>query len=79
MSVMSDAIVASMTAGMDPMNGVVRQYADKMIENMETDIVVKSTGVLDTIQASRAKAVEQKAPVSVLDAYDRLLARASKL
>ena len=78
MSVISDAIVASMASGLDPMNGVTRDYADKVIEKTELEIVGLANGLLNTLMSSRAAAVEANASVSVLDAFDRLLARASK-
>lgn len=77
MSQFSDAIMAQMTASLDPTVAMTRTFMDVTIKEKSLQLDLLKTSGLDTVRTSRAKAVEDKASVSVLDAYDRIIKRLS--
>lgn len=75
MSVIGDALMQSMAQGLDPNAGITRDYAAKVIEAKDAEIVELKLSTMDKLNDRIAKAKASEAPVSVIDALERLLAR----
>ena len=73
---LADALMSSITAGMDPMNGIVRQYAQMSISTQQEELELLKLSTIETIEQKLAAATEKKAAPSVIQAYEKMLARA---
>lgn len=77
MSAISDLLMGSMAQGLDPNAGITRDYAAKVIEEKDVQVVAAKRATMDLIRQDISKAKAEDAPTSVIDAYERLLARLS--
>lgn len=70
-----DAFTAQLVAGLDPMHGVIRQMADTQNERGLVETLELKSNAIDKIEKLISAAKDRQASTSVLDAYDRILAR----
>lgn len=73
----AEAITQSMISGLDPMNGVVRQYAQQTLETQTVDLVERKAEAISRMETMVAEAKTRQAPPSVINAYEKLLAKLS--
>lgn len=79
MSTFRDAFVTQMTSNMDPMNGVVQQFAEKQIEVLDSQVVTTKGSVFERLAELKERLLnaEGEPDQEVLAGINRLLARAS--
>lgn len=75
MSQFTDAITQSMISGLDPMNGVIRQFATQQVSTADIQLDDLRLEMMSKIENRLATAVENKAPASVIHAYEKMLAK----
>jgi hypothetical protein len=69
----AEAITQSMIAGLDPMNGVIRQYAQQTIATQDLSLKDQKLELIEKIEQRLHAATERKAPPSVLSTYEKML------
>lgn len=62
---------------MDPMNGIMQQFATQTIESQDIGISKSKAQAITEVMAQRSQAEENKASATVLEAFDRILKRLS--
>jgi hypothetical protein len=71
----AEAITQSMVAGLDPMNGVIRQYASQTMESNETNVIAAKADSITKIEQLLTQAKDRGADATVIAAYQKLLGR----
>lgn len=73
----ADALTQSIVAGMDPMNGLVRQMAGQQFAQADLALDQAKLDMVETIAGKLAKAKESNADEAVIGTYQRLLSKYS--
>lgn len=76
-SVLIDGIIAQALTANNPEHAMARDYLQAQTKTMMQDLIVRKTETIELIQQKLKKAEEDKAPASVIGAYERLLAEAN--
>jgi hypothetical protein len=69
----ADAITQSMIAGLDPMNGVVKQYANQQVARADLDLDQERIKTMQLLEQLIAKAKDNDNDGVVVEAYRRML------
>ena len=73
----TEAITQTLASNLDPMNGIVRRYAEAQLEQSDVTIVDSKMDTIMKLGKNLAQAKKDDMPISVIDALERLLQRAS--
>jgi ribosomal protein L17 len=73
MSAFADAISASMVAGLDPMNGMVKDYASAVVTKVKVETTSNKLEAISEIAAKLQLAKDNSADGRVVQAYSDLL------
>lgn len=74
----AEAITQSMIAGLDPMNGVVKQYAGQMVQRSELELDEQRIQTMIRLQKLIEDGKENGIDGNVLDAYVTMLRKYTK-
>ena len=69
----TEAITQSMIAGLDPMNGVVKQYAGQQVERAAVELVNDKLVLMQKLQQLIDNAKDAGSDGNVIAAYQRML------
>lgn len=75
MSSFSDAIQANMLQSIDPMNGIMRQFAQSQSAVQQLDLIRQKGQLLTEIETMLTAAQERNADQSVIASYQKLMAQ----
>lgn len=73
MSQFSEAIMASMTANLDPMNGIVRDYAAKQLEVVNDQSIRSRLDLVDDLGKRINEAKANESDGRVVESLQRML------
>ena len=73
MSQFSDAIMQGMVQNLDPMNGIVRQYAAEQLESTRVSVATDKLTIIDELQKRITEGKAQEVDGRVLEGYQRML------
>jgi hypothetical protein len=68
-----------MSAQLDPMNAITRQYADQMVKASAVQLEDSKSETIVKISKLLTDAVANQAPAAVIGSYERSLAKLSQL
>ena len=71
----AEAITQSMISGLDPMNGVIRQYAQQQTETQALSLEAQKADLIEKIEQKLSAAQSRNADSSIVGAYQKMLAR----
>ena len=78
MSAFSDAIMQSMTASLDPMNSIVKSYAQENTEQLRISTQEAKAELIEKVSRKLTEAKASGALPSVINAYDKILSNLNK-
>jgi hypothetical protein len=73
MSTFSDAITQSMIAGLDPMNGIVKDYASEQAKQLKQNRIGDKAKLISEVGNLLQSAVDKQQDGRIVAAFDRLL------
>lgn len=68
---------AMMMQQMNPMNRVMQSFADGQLKSQQDEIILRQTDAIEKVSINLVKAKADNAPQSVIDAYEKQLAKLS--
>lgn len=77
MSAFSEAIMANLVGSLDPRAAAEREYMTSVIDVQKQNLIDMQGKTIEKLTSLIVKAKESDAPLSVIEAYERLLAKAS--
>lgn len=71
----ADAIMSSMSASLDPNAKLVSEYGTSMVQTMQANLIDRKSESIESIERKLTDAKDRNAPVAVINAYEKLLAK----
>ena len=76
MSALSDAIMASFAADLNPDAKATREFIQVTVDEKRKHLVTLDSEIIEGVEQKLLKAIERNADASVIDAYRKCLAKA---